>query len=127
MNASQSGPSLTVSICDSLDADDVSLDVGRHLCCTMQATPGRHDSVVVFCDQGEYEAPAYEFISGSPALKLWVGEHSCIIAEVWSQGRVIAAGVWQVDWLESQQSYTLRRICSTELEISQPVGRPNPD
>lgn len=82
---------------------------------------------MVLCDQGEYEAVGYEIVSGSPALQFWVGEHSCIIAEVWSQGRVIAAGVWQVNWLESQQRYTLRRVCSTELEMSQPVGSSNLD
>jgi hypothetical protein len=127
MKASEFVASLTASLCDTPDTDDASLDAGRYLCCTMQATPGSYDSVVVLCDRGEFEAQVYEFLPGSTALQFWVGEDSCIIAEVWSEGGVIAAGVWQVSWLESQQRYTLRTICSTEMDISQPAERPNPD
>ncbi len=123
MSASQIEASLTVSVRDAPDADDASLDVGRRLCCTMQAAPGKYDSIVVLCDRGEYEAVAYEFVSGSPALHFWVGEHSCITVEVWSQGRVIAAGIWQVGWLLGQQGYVLQTICSTKLEINQPEER----
>jgi hypothetical protein len=73
------------------------------------------------------QAVIYEFVPGSPARQFWVSERSCITAEVWFQGRVIAAGVWQVDWSERQQRYRLRPVCATRLEISQPEEGVSPD
>lgn len=130
MRAGQLAASLIACVRDAPDADDASLDAGRHLCCSLQASSGSYDSLVVFCDRGEYEAVAYELLPGSPARQFWVSEHSCIIAEVWLQGRVIAAGVWQVDRIESLERYTLRCLCSTGLEIRAPeegLRRPDRD
>jgi hypothetical protein len=86
MRAGPLAASLTARVYDAPDADDASLDAGRHLCCTLQAASGGYDSLVVLCDRGEYEALAYEFVSGSPAQQFWVSERSCIIAEVWFGG-----------------------------------------
>lgn len=120
--------SLSAHLRHAPDADDASLDVGRHLCCTLHVTPGSYDSIVVICDRGEYEAMIHEFTPGSPPATFWTSECSCLIVEAWFRGRVIAAGVWQVNRIESQERYALRCLCSTGLEIRVPEeGLQRPD